>query len=131
MKIRYSSQYRIQQCVLLASILLCVKMERKRRKPGGDYCSAFGCHNSRNNSDLSMFSFPKDEERLVCHFMLHLYHKIVVKPTVLATFHTKHKTSMSALQYYTITSCHIPLAFSMCSIKRYLLMIVSISHMIS
>ena len=96
MKIRYSSQYRIQQCVLLASILLCVKMERKRRKPGGDYCSAFGCHNSRNNSDLSMFSFPKDEERLVCHFMLHLYHKIVVKPTVLATFHTKHKTSMSA-----------------------------------
>ena len=40
-------------------------MERRIRKRGGDYCSATGCHNSRNNCSLSFFGFPKDEERSV------------------------------------------------------------------
>ena len=38
--------------------------KRKRiRKTLGSYCAAINCHNARRTSKLSMFRFPKDEER--------------------------------------------------------------------
>ena len=41
-----------------------VQEKRKRkRKTFGTYCAAVGCHNARGNCKLSMFRFPKDEER--------------------------------------------------------------------
>ena len=71
------------------SWLNCVNMERKVRKRGGDYCSAYGCHNSRNNCSLSFFGFPKDEERLV-YQLLFLYSKTSMKLdlVIVVTFHT-------------------------------------------
>ena len=38
--------------------------ERKgNRKILGSYCAAINCQNTRKNSKLSMFRFPKDEEK--------------------------------------------------------------------
>ena len=37
--------------------------KRHKRKTLGTYCSAVSCHNSRHNCKLSMFRFPKDENR--------------------------------------------------------------------
>ena len=38
--------------------------KRKRnRKTLVSYCAAINCHNTKRNSKLSMFRFPKDEER--------------------------------------------------------------------
>ena len=34
-----------------------------KRKSLGSYCAAINCHNARGNCTLSMFRFPKDEER--------------------------------------------------------------------
>ena len=41
------------------------KREEKgsKRKSHGTYSAAYGCHNARGNCTLSMFRFPKDEER--------------------------------------------------------------------
>ena len=33
------------------------------RKKGGEICAAIGCHNTRYNSNVSMFRFPKDVQR--------------------------------------------------------------------
>ena len=34
-----------------------------KQKSLGSYCAAINCHNARGNCTLSMFRFPKDEER--------------------------------------------------------------------
>ena len=39
------------------------KCSKSKRKSLGSYCAAINCHNSRGNCTLSMFRFPKDEER--------------------------------------------------------------------
>ena len=39
------------------------KCSKSKRKSLGSYCAAINCHNSRGNCTLSMFGFPKDEER--------------------------------------------------------------------
>ena len=39
------------------------KCSKSKRKSLGPYCAAINCHNSRGNCTLSMFRFPKDEER--------------------------------------------------------------------
>ena len=39
------------------------KCSKSKRKSLGSYCAAINCHNSRGNYTLSMFRFPKDEER--------------------------------------------------------------------
>ena len=36
---------------------------KRKRKTLGTYCAAIDCHNSRRNCNLSMFRFPKSEER--------------------------------------------------------------------
>ena len=33
------------------------------KKSLGSYCAAINCHNARKNCNLSMFCFPRDEER--------------------------------------------------------------------
>ena len=41
-----------------------MKVKKKKGKGHGDYCSAFGCSNSRGgNPSLSFFKFPSDSER--------------------------------------------------------------------
>ena len=39
------------------------KCFENKRKSLGSYCAAINCHNTRGNCTLSMFIFPKDEER--------------------------------------------------------------------
>ena len=39
------------------------KCSKSKRKSLGSYCTAINGHNSRGNCTLSMFRFPKDEER--------------------------------------------------------------------
>ena len=39
------------------------KQGRSRKKSLGTYCAAWECYNARGNYKLSMFRFPKDEER--------------------------------------------------------------------
>ena len=39
------------------------KCSKSKRKSLGSYCATINCHNSRGNCTLSMFRFPKDEER--------------------------------------------------------------------
>ena len=33
------------------------------KKSLGSYCAAINCHNAKKNCNLSMFCFPRDEER--------------------------------------------------------------------
>ena len=58
---------------------------KKSIKRGGDYCSAIGCHNSRNNCSLSLFKFPKDIERLVKITSIYHYSRHQLEDTL--TFH--------------------------------------------
>ena len=37
---------------------------KKKIKQGGKVCAAINCHNHRYNSTVSLFTFPKDKERL-------------------------------------------------------------------
>ena len=37
--------------------------KQRKKKSLGSYCAAYNCHNARRNYKLSMFRFPKDDER--------------------------------------------------------------------
>lgn len=39
------------------------KQGHSKKKSLGTYCAAWECHNAMGNCKLSMFRFPKDEER--------------------------------------------------------------------
>ena len=46
----------------------------KKLKAGGNWCAAHNCTNSRRKKGIRLFSFPKDEDRLVS--VTHLYKNI-------------------------------------------------------
>ena len=48
---------------LLEQSVTASQKQKRKRKTLGTYCAAIGCHNARRNCKLSMFRFPKDEER--------------------------------------------------------------------
>ena len=45
------------------SVETTVVPKKRKRRTLGTYCAACACHNSRRNCKLSMFRFPKEEER--------------------------------------------------------------------
>ena len=45
------------------SVETTVVPKKRKRRTLGTYCTAYACHNSRRNCKLSMFRFPKEEER--------------------------------------------------------------------
>ena len=45
------------------SVETTVVPKKRKQRTLGTYCAAYACHNSRRNCKLSMFRFPKEEER--------------------------------------------------------------------
>ena len=52
----------------------------KNKTQGGNICATVGCSNTRYNSSVSLFRFPKEKKRKIfityeIHFSLHIYQK--------------------------------------------------------